>query len=127
MNNAVLMYRTPSMVSGAAGCVSALCGIAAGAAWWSDRSWGWFWVAFGFLAVGAVVSWIGYRQAVSVADYILPTAGLIISTLGLVALVAAALVVLADEDDSDSTTPRLRRRRSRRYRRRPRRRYRRRR
>lgn len=82
MNNAAMMYPTPSMVLGAAGCLSTLCGIVGGAAWWSDRSWGWFWVALGFLAVGTALSWIGYRQAVSVADHILPIAGLAMSILG---------------------------------------------
>lgn len=122
MKNAAMVYSTPSTALGAAGCLSALCGIAAGATWWGNRSWGWFWAAFGFLAVGAVLSWIGYTQAVSGADHVLPTAGLVICTLGLIALVVAAVVVLAEEDDSDST-PRLRSRGSRRYGRRSRRTY----
>ena len=110
MNSTVPMYQTTSMRQSLAGCVSALLGIGCGLVWWDDLNWAWFWVAFGLLALSALLCWIGYRHAVSAADYALSVAGLGISVLGLIVLVVAGLAVLTDEDDSDNTTPRYRRR-----------------
>ncbi len=110
MNNAGMVHATPLRVEGAVGCVSALLGIGTGMVWWGDRNWAWFWAAFGLLALGSVLCWIGYRRAVSVADYVVSLAGLVVSVVGLIVLVVAAVLVAADEDDSDNTTTESRRR-----------------
>ena len=131
MNNAVSIYRTPLTRTGVSGCVSALLGIGSGTVWWNDHSWAWFWVAFGLLAVGGLLSWLGYHHSQSVADRVVSGLGIVVSILGLIALFIAVLWVLANEDDSDTRMPRsrsrFRGRASRPYRRRRRRRYRRRR